>query len=293
MKKYKSTLLLLPFLLFLTLPLTAQSTDEFNLDKVYSIDEGGTISLNSDDAEVTIEGSDRNDVRIKVYYKLKVKGLSIGKNEEFEMIVEEQNGNLNIYEKERDFGNKVVFGSTNEEYRITIEAPRSVNLDLEGDDEDYRISSIDGSLNIKADDSQVDLNDCRGDEFFVELDDGDLNMDGGKGELRLDIDDGDARILNGDFSNIQIDTDDSELDITTRLADNGNYRFDLDDGDLRLNIAGGGGEFDIRHDNADISASSEFERKMEDDDRYVFTLPGGDATISISTDDGDITLRVI
>lgn len=293
MKKYKSTLLLLPFLLFLTLPLTAQSTDEFNLDKVYSIDEGGTISLNSDDAEVTIEGSDRNDVRIKVYYKLKVKGLSIGKNEEFEMIVEEQNGNLNIYEKERDFGNKVVFGSTNEEYRITIEAPRSVNLDLEGDDEDYRISSIDGSLNIKADDSQVDLNDCRGDEFFVELDDGDLNMNGGKGELRLDIDDGDARILNGDFSNIQIDTDDSELDITTRLADNGNYRFDLDDGDLRLNIAGGGGEFDIRHDNADISASSEFERKMEDDDRSVYTLPGGDATISISTDDGDITLRVI
>ncbi|MGK7370724.1 MAG: DUF4097 family beta strand repeat-containing protein [Candidatus Halalkalibacterium sp. M3_1C_030] len=293
MQRYKFTLLLFPFLLFLTLHTEAQTTDEFNLDKVYSIEDSGTISLNSDDANVTIKGSDRNDVRVKIHYKLSVKGLAIGENEEFEMIVEERNGNLNIYEKERDFGNKVVFGSTDEEYRITIEAPRGVSLDLSGDDEDYRISSIDGSISVEADDSGIELNDCNGDEFNIKLDDGELYMDSGKGSLRVNIDDGDVRILNGDFSSIEVETDDSELDITTRLADNGDYTFDLDDGDLRLNIAGGGGEFEIRHDNADISASSEFEQTMDDDDRSQYSLPGGNATVSISTDDGDIILSVI
>ena len=293
MYRYKITLLVLPFLLLLAVNTSAQSTDEFNLDKVYTMDKAGTISLSSDDADVTIKGSDRDDVRVVVHYQLSVKGLSIGKNEEFEMIVEERNGNLKIYEKEREFGNKVVFGSTDEDYRITIEAPRGVSLDLAGDDEDYRISSIDGSISVDADDSAIELNDCNGDEFNFKLDYGDLNMDSGKGSLRLNIDDGDVRILNGDFSNIEVDTDDSELDITTRLADDGDYIFDLDDGDLRLNIAGGGGEFEIRHDNADISASSEFEQTIDDDDRSQFSLPGGNATISISTDDGDIILRVI
>ena len=293
MYMYKFALFVCSFLFLLSSNTHAQSTDEFNLDKVYAIDSGGTISLQSDDANVTVTGSDRQDVRVVVEYKLRVKGLSIGKKEEFEMIVEEVNGNLNIYEKERDFGNNVIFGSSREEYEITIETPRGVSLNLEGDDEDYLITSVDGAIHIDADDSDIELSDCNGDEFSINLDDGELNMDRGKGVFHLDIDDGDARILNGDFREIQINTDDGDLDITTRLQDGGNYRFDMDDADLRLNIAGGGGEFEIRHDNASISTSREFKETMDDDDRSVFELPLGNAKVSIRADDGDIVLRVI
>ncbi len=280
-------------LLFLSFDAIAQKTDEFNLDQIYAIDSNGTINLQSDDANVTVTGTDRQDVRVVVKYRMRVRGLSFGNNDGFEMIVEEENGNLNIFEKKRENGTKVIVGSSREEYSITIEAPRGVSLNLEGDDDSYRVSSIDGAINIEADDSDVELTDCNGDVFTVNLDDGEFLMDGGNGSLQLDIDDGDARILNGNFNDVQIVFDDGDLDLTTALSDGGNYRFDMDDGDLVLNIAGGGGEFDIRHDNADISTSSEYEEVMRDEDRSIYRLPLGRANISIKVDDADIVLRVI
>ena len=292
MDSLKAGLFTFAFLL-ITLVCNAQSTDEFNLDKVYSVSNEGTISLQSDDADVTITGSNRSDVRVIVHYKLEVKGISFGEKEKFEMIVEENNGNLNIHEKDRDFGNNVIFGSSREEYEITIEAPRGVSLNLEGDDENYRITAIDGAFSVDADDSDLELNDCNGDMFSFDLDDGEVRMDGGKGSLRMDIDDGEVQILNGDFSNIDIETDDSDLDITTRLAETGDYRFDLDDGDLRLNIAGGGGEFEVSHDDADISASRQYEQTVDEEGRSVYRLTGGNATVRVNTDDGNIDFRVI
>jgi hypothetical protein len=282
-----SLVFLFPFLGY------AQSTDEFNLDEVYEIDTNGTISLQSDDAQVSITGSDRSDVRVIVNYKREVRGFTIGDGNRFEMIVEERGGNLAIYEKERGNGNRISVGSVEEDYEIRIEAPRTVSLNIEGDDETYRISSIDGAISLEADDTEIELNDCNGDDFTFSMDDGSLSMDKGKGRLKLDIDDGDVRILNGDFREIEAVSDDSEIELTTRLDDQGSYSFDFDDGDLELNIAGGGGDFDIRHDNADISADREFEEVLDDDDRSIYRLLNGNAKISISTDDGNIDLRVI
>ena len=293
MPKLSYVLFVLSILLLCTVTAEAQKNDEFTLDKTYALSQGGTISLDSDDANVTITGSDRQDVRVKVNYRMRVKGLSFGKWEEFEMIVEENEGNLNIYEKERDNGVKIMMGSSREEYEITIEAPRTANLELNGDDDNYRISSIDGAISVEADDADVELNDCNGERFTIRLDDGDFSSDGGSGSLDVEMEDGDVRVLNGNFSDIQIVSDDGDVDITTALTDGGNYRFEIDDGDLILNVAGGGGEFVIRHDDADISVSRDFEETMTDDDISIYTLPLGSAKVSIQSDDGDVVLRVI
>lgn len=50
------------------------------------------------------------------------------------MVVENRNGDLHIRENNRENGRFVV-GSVRKEYRITIEAPRQVVLDIEGDDD--------------------------------------------------------------------------------------------------------------------------------------------------------------
>ncbi|MDX1586414.1 MAG: DUF4097 family beta strand repeat-containing protein [Balneolaceae bacterium] len=293
MPKLSYVLFVLSILLLCTVTAEAQKNDEFTLDETYALSQGGTISLDSDDANVTITGSDRQDVRVKVNYRMRVKGLSFGKWEEFEMIVEKNEGYLNIYEKERDNGVKIMMGSSREEYEITIEAPRTANLELNGDDDNYRISSIDGAISVEADDADVELNDCNGERFTIRLDDGDFSSDGGSGSLDVEMEDGDVRVLNGNFSDIQIVSDDGDVDITTALTDGGNYRFEIDDGDLILNVAGGGGEFVIRHDDADISVSRDFEETMTDDDISIYTLPLGSAKVSIQSDDGDVVLRVI
>lgn len=267
-------------------------TDEFNLDQTYSIASGGTIHLQSDEAEVRIISSDRQDVRVVVYYKLTVRGITFGRSNQFEMIVEERNGNLDIREKDRNFGSSGMIGMSDEEYTIDIETPRDVNLDIKGDDGEYQITGIDGYIHMDADDSDAQISDVNGDDFSFSLDDGDLVLDGGNGRLRIQADDGDIQIHNGNFSEIDVDSDDSDIEITSDLYDDGAYRVDIDDADFTFNISGGGGEFDIRHDDSDISTSREFENIRDDEDYSVFKLMGGSAKVTIRSDDGDINLRV-
>lgn len=267
-------------------------TDEFNLDQTFPIDPGGTINLQSDDAEVEIKGSARDDVRIVVHYELTVRGITFGESNEFEMIVEEDGGNLTIREKDRDFGPSGIIGISSEEYTIEIEAPRDVNLDIEGDDGKYEIAGFDGFLYLHADDSDAHIYDVNGEDYSFSLDDGGLEMDGGNGRLQIDSDDGGIRIRNGNFASIDAKSDDSDIEITTPLFDDGEYQFDLDDGDLTLNIVGGGGEFDIRHDDSDIYTTQQFEIVRDEDERSIYRLQGGTARVIIQSDDGDINLSV-
>ena len=116
--------------------------DTFKLDESYQIDKQGTIYLDSDDANVRIMGSDRNDVHVKIFRKVTRKGMVFG-NESFEVQVKPRNGNLYIQDIQQQVSVGVV-GYIREEYEITIEAPNSVNLDINGDDDDYDINVYGG-----------------------------------------------------------------------------------------------------------------------------------------------------
>lgn len=277
-------------MLGLAVSLQAQSTDTFNIDETYTISADGIISLSSDDADVTIVGSDRPDVRVEVHYKLEVTGFSFGSRNKFDMEIREQDGDLIIEEQPRDFDG-ITFGSTSEEYTIRIEAPQSVSLVLDGDDEKYEISEMNGRINIDADDTDVRLEACKGNKFSFNLDDGSIEMDEGRGSLAIDVDDGQANIQNGRFDQINLDSDDGDFTIYTRLSDDGTYNFDMDDGDLAFYVTGGGGRFNIRHDDININADQAFRRTVDEENETEFELTGGTATIRMDVDDADIELH--
>lgn len=277
--------------LFLRMSVQAQDS-EYHLDETYQVDPGGTLYLQSDDAEVTIEASDRSDVHAVVYHSVDVDGWELKKGEEFKMEVETRNGNLHLREADRDEG-RLLLGNVQTEYRITLEVPKSLALDILGDDDTYEISDVGGALSIESDDSEAEINGATGDSFEFKMDDGSVRMDQGQGELNLDMDDGELHVRDAHFSEIDADADDGEMEIATSLASDGYYLFDMDDGDLELNISGGGGEFEITGDDSDINADSSFEEISHDDERSVYRLPGGDATVKIDSDDGNIDLRTL
>lgn len=290
MSFYKSVILTV-FLCVLGMQMQAQDS-EYNLDETYSIDKNGTIYLQSNDAEVTIQGSDRSDVHLVVYRYVDVDGWEIKSEDKFEMKVDNRNGDLYIREADRNNGRFVV-GNVQEEYRINIEAPRDVALDINGDDDSYEISDFNSAIKLDADDTDIELSGMNGESFEFDIDDGSINMEEGQGSLKLDFDDGEFYVRRADFTEIDVSADDAGMDISTSLSDDGFYRFDMDDGDLELNIAGGGGEFDIRHDDSDLRIGDEFEEVSSDEDQSIYRLAGGDARIEIDTDDGDIELRTI
>src|SRR5688572_28937881 len=169
---------LIPLALCMT-PLFAQNGN-FKLDKDYSIGKTGTIDLRSSDADVFITGSDRSTTHLKIERTVESKGVVWG-DEEFTVNVTEENGNLIIRERQENVRVGVI-GYYRENYKIELQVPSGVSLKVQGDDGDYFIKNINGSISMDIDDADAELYSCTGSKFWFRIDDGDIVMDGGKGE---------------------------------------------------------------------------------------------------------------
>jgi len=265
----------------------AQEDGDYQLDKVFSMDSDGTLYLRSEDANVRITGSDRSDVRVVIDRIEEIRGASSRKRS-YEMEIEEKGGDLYMTEKKRSSGWNV--GYYRLDYDITIELPMNASLKIDGEDDDYLIKSVNGSIRLQTEDGDVELVSCNGDDFEIELEDGDLRMDGGKGSLYLNMEDGDADVRNGNFDKVEVRTEDGDVILETALIDDGVYDIDGEDATVELVVLNGGGEFNITKDDARVSATRDFELMRETDSRVSYKLKAGDADVRIRTNDGRVRL---
>ncbi len=260
----------------------------FELDRDYILSAKGTLKLNSSDAKVNITGSNRPNAHVRIYRQVTTKGVVFGQ-EEFSVDVTEENGNLFIRER----SNSTVVGMIGyhyEKYEITLEVPEGVSLEIRGDDGDYRVRNVDGSMNMDLDDADVELSACSGDSFRFRLDDGDIIMDEGRGSLEVNADDADVRISNGKFTSIDADVDDGDFVVETSLAENGIYMINGQDGLVELTITGGGGKFHVRHEDSRVVTVGDFNQIERSENRTTLALANGTARVDITSDDGRVRL---
>jgi hypothetical protein len=262
--------------------------NDYHLDELYKMKATGTITLTSHDANVFITGSNRSDVRVKIDRVVETRGFVFG-NSEFAIDVTEANGNISIRERSRA-NHTVMVGSIHEKYTINIEAPVGVSLVLRGDDGDYFIKTVHGTMDIDVDDADVELTGCQGSSFKFRIDDGDIKMDQGKGTLDVDADDADVEIQNAQFTKITADMDDGDFIVETSLTDGGNYSINAQDGLIALTVLGGGGQFDVRHDDARVLTTGNFTQEEQSENRTTLNLPNGTARVDIHADDARIKL---
>jgi len=261
---------------------------DYHMDQNYKLNATGTITLTTSDANVFITGMSRTDVHVKIDRIVETKGFVFG-DHAFAVDVNEVNGDLSIRERSGS-GSIGVVGYIHEKYTINIEAPESASLVLRGDDGDYYISSVNGKMDLNLDDADVELTECKGNEFRFRLDDGKINMDEGRGSLDVDADDADVVIRNGKFDKIMADVDDGDFVVETTLSDAGEYFIAGQDGLISLTVLSGGGQFDIRHDDARLITEGSFDETERSEERTKLTLAKGNARVEIRADDGRIRL---
>ena len=281
---------LIPILALITAISYAQPTKvgDYHLDQTYKMDAKGMITLSSSDANVFITGSSRSDVHVKIDRVVETKGFVWG-SQEFSVDITESNGNLTI--KERNVSASIgVVGYIHEKYTINIEAPVGVSLTLRGDDGDFYIRTINGDMDLNVDDADVELTGCKGSNFKIRIDDGKISMNEGQGTLDVSADDADVKIQNGRFNKIMAEMDDGDLMIETSLADNGDYYINCQDGLISLNVLSGGGDFNIRHDDARVYTEGLFEELERTERSTSLKLPKGNARVEIHADDARIRL---
>lgn len=268
----------------------SQKQNEFHLNKSYSLADNGRIYLTAHDAKVTITGEDRTDVAVRIDYYVNSKGIEWG-TREFTVDVTARSGDL--YIKEYKQGNTTIMGYISIDYKIDIRAPRGSSLDIKGDDDTYNITSIDGEISIEADDADVFLKDCGGDRFFFDLDDGDVFMDQGRGQLTARMDDGNIEIINANFETIDFRGDDGDFSLETSIGPNAMFKFSGDDATFDIVITSGGGTFNIRHDDGNIDYDNNFRLMDKGNGRITLSLTGGRGKINISGDDIRVNLTSI
>lgn len=278
--------LIILFLLFGTISLAQKS--EFHLDQVYKISPSGTIDLSCSDAKVSVIGSQRSDVHVKVDRTVIAKGLTSA-IQDFKVEVKEENGNLRIREHKK--GSTTMVSNTKEEYQIIIEAPQGVSFTLKGDDGDFTVKNVNGALRLHMNDATIDLADCAGNQFDFRVNDGKIKMDQGKGSLVIDANDAQVNIDNGKFNSVKATVNDGDLAITTSLTDNGDYAMNANDGRVELTITAGGGTFDVRHADGSVDADGNFKTIQKSENQTRLSLPNGSANVRLKVEDGHIDLR--
>lgn len=268
---------------------SAQSskTDDYHLDKEFKMSPKGTLSLSSSDAKVTIVGSARATAHVKIDKEVQTKGI-VFSNRKFEIDVTEREGNLSIQEKSS--GSVTMMGYHYEKYTILIELPEGASITVRGDDGDYDVRNVNGAIDLSVDDGDITIANCSGNQFRFQLDDGDLQMDGGKGTIDIDGDDADIEIKNASFESIVADVDDGDLIIETSLTNSGNYRIDSQDGLVSLSITQGGGQFNVRHGDGNVTSLGNFEILEESEEFTRLKLAAGSAQVNIRADDARVKL---
>lgn len=267
----------------------AQTKDGiFSLDEEYEISQTGRIKLNSSDAKVTITGSTRSTAHVKIFRQVTTKGITF-RNEEFSVDVSEENGNLNIRERSRSV-NVGIVGYIHEKYTIAIEAPLGVSLQVNGDDGNYWIKNIGGSISLDLDDADVELTGCTGDDFRFRLDDGDIHMDQGSGKLDVDADDADIKIDKGNFTSVVANVDDGDFIIETSLSDGGDYQISAQDGMIAFTVTSGGGKFVVRHGDSRVTTEGNFQQVDRTESRTSLVLANGNGKVDIRVDDARVKL---
>jgi hypothetical protein len=274
--------------LLLSVATASAQDDSYQLDQTYPMSPTGTIDLRASDARVTITGSKRKDAHVRVERKVTAKDVTAGKRD-FRVEVTTEDGNLKFREFEQG-QNITGVGYYKVDYRITIEAPEGASLQVDGNDGTYVVNNIDGNLSLELNDFDARLSGCSGDSFRFRTNDGDLVMDEGRGTLDLDGNDGDVDIRNGRFERIEAKWNDGDLRIATSLTNTGSYRINSGDGSLELAITGGGGVFDINHDDGSVTQRGNFTTLLQEENRTRLQLNGGSAQVRVQAGDASVRL---
>lgn len=275
--------------IFIThLSIAQEDGSDYHLDKTYPMSKTGKLWMNPEDAKVKIIGSDRSDVHIKIDRVEEVKGFS-NSNREFSVDIDSKDGDVFLKEKERKNG--YFIGSVKLDYTILVELPQGASLIVRSDDSDYRVTNVNGSIDMSLDDGDAILKQCDGSKFEFDFDDGNVTMDGGNGQIYAKFDDGNIDISNGSFDDVEIKVDDGSILVETDLFDDGSYKLYGDDARIELTIISGGGDIIVDGDDTTIRATGDFRNVDSSEDRTTYSLPGGSAKINIKTDDGRVRIQ--
>ncbi len=297
----------------------------FELTETHPINFNGTLILQTEDADVEIIGTDRSDVYVDIYRK--VKG-TVKTNKKFDIEIFSENGDLTIREKPHK-GSYSYFGLMGGiTYTVKIEVPKTILLDIKGEDDDYVINNVKGDISLYSEDGDVKITNTRKGSINLNLEDGDIFLSDVNGNLSVKSEDGNISIDEANFSNCKLhyvdgninlvnasinildvkgedgdvvikkselheavfDTEDGDIILYAHLFDDSKIKIRGEDGDVRLHLTGSGFIADVSYGDGDVDYDDAHFQVLDDSKHSIElkTKSEGRAQVRVRTEDGDV-----
>ncbi len=302
---------------------------ERDYHETFDVRPGALLHLKHGDGDVTVTPWDQDVVEIDVRYRADIKGLRVGRESEFAVDFDHSGETIRVTGREPSFSGVGIFSSREHVYTYKIQAPKYVELRLEGDDGDASIEGWRAAVQATLEDGDLFLSDIVAERLVLELEDGDVEIVGMTGELSLASEDGDIDIRDCTSASAELRTEDGDIrlkrcagDFGVRSNDGdvelfemraGTLRIETEDGDVNLDLleardldltvttqdgtvevhaaAGLSAELDISTGDGSIRVKSPGADLSKTKHRVTGRLGSGEGRIRITTDDGDVSLR--
>jgi DUF4097 and DUF4098 domain-containing protein YvlB len=289
MKKLAFTLLVASLLIASTISARAREINK-DFHKSFDVRKGVSLHLKHEDGDVTIIPWDKDVVDVEVHYRAELKSLGIGGKHDFDVEFRQSDDVIHVIGKVKSSSSIGFRYFKRYEYTYTIQAPRYLQLDLEGEDGDINIENWRGKIYCRIEDGDIDLQDIFSKKTQIRLEDGDLHVDGLQGDLLVNGDDGDIVLRECKTRLCRIDLEDG--DVTIKRSE-GDFEIDIEDGDITLDQVRSR-MLDIRAEDGDIEldllkvSGIDLDITADDGNVTVDLEFGISAAFSIDTDDGRI-----
>jgi DUF4097 and DUF4098 domain-containing protein YvlB len=269
----------------------AVSAEEISRDftRSFEVGRGYTLRLRHGDGDVRITPWDKDEVEIEVHYRAERKGLG-DDDFDFKVEFEEKNGVIEVTGRENRSSFIGLHIFIIKEYTYEIFAPSYIELDVQGEDGKVDIDRWLGDMEIRLEDGELNLYECRPAKTRIRSEDGEITLDGHSGALDIIAEDADLNINRCRLTECRIQLDDGD----TRIRDSeGDFYLEVQDGDSELlniqthimDLKSEDGLFDVELLKTDML---ELEIRTDDGDVRVGLQKGISATFSIDVDDGRI-----
>jgi len=284
---YISGMLLLS--LYLITPDSALAQKEFKMNESFRISSGGLLDLKANGAKIRIIGTDNKETSISALYRIETKGLKIGNKDPVTLSVKTRGDTLQIREQEQE-GRRVLLGSKDVVYTITIDVPVDLDLNLKGESNNYFIRNVNGAVELQGKQVEAELQKIGSHDIYFDLNDSIIDMDGGSGRFTANLDKSTINMYETSFEFMDADLDGVDLDLGLHLSDNGEYNIKMVKGSLDFDILSGGGRFNILHNDQRIYSEGRFIVEKNDKDETIYIRENGTAVSNIDLESGALKL---
>ena len=175
---------------------------------------------------------------------------------------------------------------------IEIRAPERSDLDVEVEDGDLIVQGFEGELELTAEDGNMRVLDCGG-RVAASAEDGDVELMGVHGDVSATLEDGDLSVQ-GTLSRLIADTEDGNMDIEVRQdsAMQGDWSVRAEDGRIRLSLPEGfAADLNVQVDDGSIEIDQPVTIQGRFSNKKLSTqLNGGGHRLEIRSSDGSVRI---